>query len=432
MRKRITYWIVAAVVTGALVVGGVQLAGRSGSQTPARLPALTAAATGQANAAGANGAQSATMVPAPQIASRAFPAYTIQVRGALPSLPRAAHAWVLAPGSSSEQAAQVAALAGKLGLAGKPVATAAGWTVTDGRRRLIVGRLAGMPWSFDSQFTATCGGPSPTGVYNGPMCPAGGAAAPGSASGTGSATGVPRMVCGARTPNCPVPEQGQGGPGVRLPSTQSAEQTAFALLTRLGVQPDTAAAQPVRLADRWQISAPVLVGGLPAAGFMWSVGVGAQNQIRSASGWLASPKQGGNYPLITVQEALDRLRGQRAKGPIVVPMPAEPVPCPLTETKNVACRASSPKVVRTVTGVRLGLVFTTPLLKPGAGAAASASAAAQTGYLVPAFLFRLEGGGWTDEVPVVAVQDRFLTQPPPATVRPLQSGAAGGGSAATP
>jgi len=441
MRKRIIYWVVAATVTGALVVAGMQLAGgRTSGHAPARLPALSAAAQTPAAVGSGQGAQGAQATPSavPGIASRALPGYTIQVRGTLPSLPGSAHAWLLAPGSSGAQANQVAALAATLGLHTKPVATSAAWTVADGTRQLVVGRLTGMPWTFGATMTAVCGGigPAPNGgTYNGPMCPVktgGGAAADGGTS--------PRMVCGARSPTCPAsPAQGVVPPTrpVALPSLQSAEQTAFGLLKQLGVEADTADVQSLRLADRWQISVPALVGGLPTSGFMSSVGVGAQSRIVSASGYLVTPKQGDNYPLITVQQALDRLRSQRVKGPIV--MPAEPVPCPQPQSQSgntatvCAERGGKPlaRLVRTVTGVRLGLVFASQVLKPGESAS-SASAPVPTGYLVPAFLFHLEGGGWTDEVPVVAVQDRFLTQPPPTTMVPLQSSGTPSGSAATP
>lgn len=411
MRKRITYWVVAAVVTSALVVAGVQLASRTSGHAPARLPALSAAAEAPAALGSGQAAQSTPGVPAP---SRVFPGYTIQVRGTLPSLPGSAHAWLLTPPSSGAQADQVAALAAKLGLHGRLVASSAGFAVTDGTRQLVVGRGAGMPWIFGTRATAVCGGPGPArggGTFNGPMCPA-------------ASEGV-------------APQQRLVPPTrpVALPSLQSAEQTAFGLLKQLGVEADTAGVQALRLPDRWQVSVPALVGGLPTSGLMSSVGVGAQNRVVSASGFLVTPRQGDSYPLLTVQQALDRLRSQpqRPKGPII--MPAEPLPCPKprTEGSNVACAQGQgrllPRLVRTVTGVRLGLVFASQALKPGDTAA---TGPVPTGYLVPAFLFRLEGGGWTDEVPVVAVQDRFLTQPPPATMAPLQSGTSGNTGGGTP
>jgi hypothetical protein len=212
-----------------------------------------------------------------------------------------------------------------------------------------------------------------------------------------------------------VPDQRQAARAASPSSPQSAEQAAYRLLTQLGVQPDTADTLALRLADGWQVSVPALVGGLPTSGYTWTVEIGPQDQVIAATGFLVTPRQGDRYPLITVQEALDRLRNQRAKGPII--MPAEPLPCP----KAVPCDGEGKpgRLVRTVTNVRLGLVFTSTVPKASGTAATTPI---PTGYLVPAYLFRLEGGfagGWVDEVPVVAVQDRFLT-PPPATVRPLR------------
>jgi hypothetical protein len=59
-----------------------------------------------------------------------------------------------------------------------------------------------------------------------------------------------------------------------------------------------------------------------------------------------------------------------------------------------------PARVATVTGVRLGLQL--------APAVAKGNRPANLAYLLPAYLFDLEGG-WTDVRPIVAVQDRYLT-----------------------
>jgi hypothetical protein len=64
----------------------------------------------------------------------------------------------------------------------------------------------------------------------------------------------------------------------------------------------------------------------------------------------------------------------------------------------------APKRTVTITGVRLGLQLT-----PGV---ARGSSPAEVAYLLPAYLFDLEGG-WTDVQAVVAVQDRYLTRPGP-------------------
>jgi hypothetical protein len=79
----------------------------------------------------------------------------------------------------------------------------------------------------------------------------------------------------------------------------------------------------------------------------------------------------------------------------------EPAPCP--PASKVPCAAKPlPARVATVTGVRLGLQLAPAVAKGGHPA--------DVAYLLPAYLFDLEGG-WTDVRPVVAVQDRYLTRP---------------------
>jgi hypothetical protein len=55
-----------------------------------------------------------------------------------------------------------------------------------------------------------------------------------------------------------------------------------------------------------------------------------------------------------------------------------------------------------VTGVRLGLQL--------APAAAQGGGKPDVAYLLPAYLFDLEGG-WTDVRAIIAVPDRYLTRP---------------------
>ena len=72
-------------------------------------------------------------------------------------------------------------------------------------------------------------------------------------------------------------------------------------------------------------------------------------------------------------------------------------PCPAGG--KVPCAAALPARVATVTGVRLGL-----LLAP---AVATEDRPAEVAYLLPAYLFDLEGG-WTDVRAVLAVPERYL------------------------
>jgi hypothetical protein len=113
----------------------------------------------------------------------------------------------------------------------------------------------------------------------------------------------------------------------------------------------------------WYIEASPLVGTLPTAGLPWTITVGPGATASAASGYLARPVRADTYRLVGVAQGLVRAR-QVADG-------------------------------GTVTGVRLGLML---------GHVGSAP------YLVPAYLFELDGGGGPPPiVPVPAIEDRYLS-----------------------
>jgi hypothetical protein len=190
-----------------------------------------------------------------------------------------------------------------------------------------------------------------------------------------------------------------------LPSRAQAERVARDLAARAGLDLDGA---EVRVADSYAarlVTIAPAVGGLPTTGFAWTVGVGAKGRIQHASGWLATPEPADTYPLIGVETGFERLRRSPPLGPILrAEAPAvEPAPCPAGA--KVPCSARPlPARVATVTGARLGLQLA-PMLadrtRPGAVA-----------YLLPAYLFDLEGG-WTAVRSIIAVQDRYLTPASP-------------------
>jgi hypothetical protein len=106
-------------------------------------------------------------------------------------------------------------------------------------------------------------------------------------------------------------------------------------------------------------------------------------------------------------EALTRLRERPAFWPPIarpdVAAKVREAPCPPVTRLPCAGRPA-PKRTVTITGVRLGLQLT-----PGM---AKGNSPAEVAYLLPAYLFDLEGG-WTDVQAVVAIQDRYLTRPAP-------------------
>ena len=438
MGRRVGAWLVAAVVTAALVVGGVVLAAGGGRQrAPAVLPPLelgdaqaTAAAAQRAAEPARAGGAPARPYDAGDVPSVWAPA-TWKVRGSLPALPDRARAWKL--GAELDRG-RLAALAGALGLGGQPRQDPAGWTVTDGDRSLRVNRLAGLPFSYAAAAVGACAGPWPPRSPGGrgvqclsPDTPTaktpGAAAKPGAtASGAGSpGTGaagppgpgtVPPVVPGRRIRPLPRPAD--------LPGRQEAERIARDLAAKAGLALDGAAVQVADGYAAMMVTISPAVGGLPTHGFAWTVGVGPKGRVQYASGWLATPEPSDTYPLIGVAEGLERLRRQ----PAIWPPPLRPAvpkganverPCP-PDTRLPCLDKPPSKRTITVTGVRLGLQ-----LAPGVPRANRPAGAA---YLLPAYLFDVEGG-WTEVRSVIAVQDRYLAPPPraPLPVRPDRPGA---------
>jgi hypothetical protein len=371
--------MVAAVVTVALVVGGVLVARGGAGREPAVLPGLGAQpgiepAPAPAPAAGGVApARSAEPGDA-----RLWPRETYKLAGPLPDLPDQARAWKL---GSTVDAGRVAALAAALGLKGQPRQEANGWTVRDGRRGLAVHSLAGVPWSFGAGILGCV--PRAGGPYR----PGGGI----------QCLDPDASVASPVAPARPLRPRD-------LPTRAEAERVARDLAARAGLDLDGATIRVVDgFASRTVTIGPA-VGGQPTSGFAWTVSVGANGAVQQANGWLATPEPADTYPLIGVQEGFERLK---KAGPIAPRTPADAPsivaePCPATA--KIPCSPKPlPARVATVTGVRLGL-------QRGPARAAAAGARPDVAYLLPAYLFDLQGG-WTPTRPVVAVQDRYLTRP---------------------
>ena len=414
MGKRIVAVVVGVLVAGALGVGGVMVASRSGQRTPATLPALQVAGDQAAAGTSAQSAQAAVGRGDSDgnAQSRVVPSGRVQyqVRGTLPDLPRSAMAWTL-PDQVTK--ARVAELAAALGLVGEPRQSAQTWTVTDGTRQLFVNQLPGGPWTF-SAGRFVCGGPVVGAGPKGGISP----------RVSGCPVAVPDLghippfqqapAASATNPSPPLPRPRP----LDLPDRAGAERIARDLLTRVAAPMGGTEVQLVQSFDRWSVSAFPRIGGQPTAGFIWTAGVGSKGEILSATGWLDTPRPGDTYPLISVQEALQRLRNRQVVGPITESGPAAPaLPCARTDQPQPpggGCGPAKPLTLE-VTGVRLGLQFATALAQP------NGSAQQRTSYLVPAYFFQINGS-WEQQASVIAVQDRFLATTPPPTAVPLRPG----------
>jgi hypothetical protein len=432
MGKRIIAVAVGVLVAAALGVGGVLVASTSSQRTPATLPALDVSGsgdqTGTATQAAPGRSSSVDGNAEPGVPPSGRVQY--QVRGKLPDLPRSARAWTL-PDQVTK--ARVADLAGKLGLSGEPTRSGQTWTVTDGTRRLFVNQVAGGPWTF-SAGRFVCGAPV-GGIPKGGLaprvagCPALDQVQPSQPGRTSSVPSGNSDGQTGSTPNAaadrkagematlqqaapPAPTTRVQPTPVALPDRATARRIASDLFNRVSAPMNGAEMQLVQSFDRWSVSVSPRVGGQPTTGFIWTAGIGSKGEILSATGWLDSLRQGDDYPLISVQEALQRLRNRHVLGPVTDESLS--VPCARTEQPPVGgCGPATPLTLQ-VTNVRLGLQFATTLAQQG-------GSKQSLGYLVPAYFFQINGS-WERQASVIAVQDRFLTTTPPPTAVPLRPG----------
>lgn len=109
---------------------------------------------------------------------------------------------------------------------------------------------------------------------------------------------------GNATVDCPEPE-----PPVGVPSAEEAEAAARKLISAAGFDVDGLTYEVN--ADEWYVSVYAsrqLVDGIAANGENWSFGFGAKGGLQWAGGSFVAPERVGPYPLIGIDEAVERLR----------------------------------------------------------------------------------------------------------------------------
>lgn len=199
--------------------------------------------------------------------------------------------------------------------------------------------------------------------------------------------GRPWQVSGARDmpvqsePECPTCAPLPRARG--LLSDEAAEQRAREILGRLGVSGGEAEVRATSVSV--EVTIRPTVDGLPTRGYEHHLSLGLEGTPIGGYGWLGRPERLGDYPLVDLDGALDRLR--QGTGPRTLRAEVHRAePCPDT----AMCAAPEDGAVA-VTGVRLGLQLV-------------------AGRLVPSFFFDVaEGVG-----PVVAaVEDRYLKEVQP-------------------
>lgn len=301
-------------------------------------------------------------------------------------------------------------LAEALGIEGEPKKGERGeWTVSDGAGALLtVEPMSGSPWYF--QATGACG-PEASVSSDGAMSCSGGGVSTGGAGVSEPSKGETAVAeepasepadqptePGEQPVDRPVEEAPAPVEPVRpenMPTKAEAETTARALFETLGVDLEGGAFHIEDGFSAWYVAVEPLVDGLPTLGFGWSASIGPDNKIESASGHLGDATKVADYPLVEVEEAVEKMQSQfRAMTDIAVDCSDTPEG-EGAATQALCAEPAEPQVVR-ITDVRLGLLWSPSYTSEGPG------------YLTPAWFLSMEGAG---EMPVNALPDEYVQQP---------------------
>ena len=294
------------------------------------------------------------------------------------------------------------------------------WYVSgDGGALLTVEPMSGSPWYFQSE--GACAPDTPV-TSEGERVACGGAGV--SSSEVAVAEPAPACkpqpdgseICEAPTPSdedAPTMPARPERPANML-SEAEAEATARALLDKLGVDLEGASVHIEDGFSAWYAVFEPRIDGLRAFGFGWSVAVGPDNVIQSASGHLGEAEKVADYPLLDVEDAIEQLSQQFAVADIAVD--CSDTPSGQGAGTEALCADVPPAepLVQRITAVELGLVWSPSYTGDGPG------------YLTPAWILTIEGGG---EMPVNALPQEYVQQPDVEDVpepRPLP--ADGGGT----
>lgn len=303
--RRMAY-IGAVLIIGLSACGSATNVSSPAGTSPAGSPPVIQVDGGSANAAGSAAVPAAADSASSESTKMMAGAVTYVYDGELTDMTAPAASWFFAPGVDPTTE-QIAALAAALGVEGDVQQSAAdmggGWMVgpDDYQQPAVnVGADAMQSWWYSPGNTAVV---TPSCELYPPGDPAGDfdttkpAAAPDTAVVDEPATTMP--VCAEPTPPANVPDK------------PAAEAKARDFFASLGL--DASSYQYDSYADEWGAS---VTGYLVLEGIRTpmtiSVGYGAEGAITWASGFLATPQRGADYPRIGVESAVQRLNDQSA------------------------------------------------------------------------------------------------------------------------
>ena len=426
--RRIRTSLVVAVAVAGLGVGGVATAVATHRRDRPIPLVLRAAPAGNQLAS-----REAMPAIAPADDRYAYWAPTYEVAGRLAEPARRAPALRLRAGDGR---AETLRLARALGLSGTVERDEQGWVLRGGRLGLYVSDFPGLAWSLvpdcgdieDQDSDAALGACDLGPKQVAPSEETTSLASPLCVVSDGVVSDQP-----ADQPCGPVPEPVRPA---GIPSRGEAERIARRYFAALGIATEGLRSDDVFSA--WSVQVPLRVGDLEVNGFTSHLAVGPGGRLVSGNGWAASPERLGDYPLIGVTKALDRLRSGQYGGPIPLGGPEAISRRDVTAYDPVARDGAGPEVAvspeqalaeREVVAERERLLAEAEAAKLAAGKAEPDSSACVdcvpeptpptlriTGVhlelatfhdlLVPAYVFELDDGSTT--APVVGVSDDLV------------------------
>ena len=236
--------------------------------------------------------------------------------GDLPALDGPAPSWSIAPGQKADPQ-QISKLAASLGVQGEvrtlPQDQGGGWAVGPADYSgpvLTVGSDGMLTWWLSSAQIATSSGCAVAGGAGDAVITGTTAVAP-APDGTAPATPPPAVPAGTAPAVVPVPDCPAPQPPAGVPTKEEALAKAKQLFAAWGYDVNSYQFdQPY--ADEWNasVNASLVVGGMKAP-IMLSVGFGANGAVTYASGSLAVPQQGADYPTVGAAKGLERLKTQQ-------------------------------------------------------------------------------------------------------------------------
>jgi hypothetical protein len=432
------------VLVAALVALGLSACGNPTTTTPvAEQPQVIRVASNQTGSGGAApaAADSANASTESKIAIRGSTKFVYD--GELPALDGAAGSWFFAPGQQPDPD-RIAKLAAALGVQGDvrtlPAEQGGGWAVGPedySAAVLTVGSDGMLSWYLSpGQPTVTSVGCA---VASGSATePALGA--PGVRDAVPPAETVPAEAVPGDTapasdgvapdvvaPGCPVPN-----PPVGVPTKDEALAKAKQLFADWGY--DVGSFQfDDGYADEWgaSINASLVLDGLKSP-VMLSVGFGENGTVTYASGYLATPARGADYPTIGAAAGLERLKAQnqfgggldRGTGVLkatdnAAASGAAPDATPASDTATGIAPAGEPTIVpcepeaASVDCAPTGTDSITVTLNSVKPDLIMVWAADNTIWLLPAYTFGSADGGFYT---VNAVDDAYIQQADPGPV----------------